>query len=135
MAFIEMRSDPRREQGNRSILQDRRLNDKQSFPVVISRSPYTSTGSLSTYHRRVRTLPSITNTNVASLTKAIESGQMNVSTRSNNRTRSPTRPVVTLPERTIRSNLTNTQRTRVPSQDRTESFNSIQFTFYWNFFI
>ncbi|CAF4767217.1 unnamed protein product, partial [Rotaria socialis] len=120
MDSIGIRNDFGRARGNRAILDDRRSRDKSNIPALIPHAPYTSTGSSSIYHRRARPLPSIPTTNVATLRNAIETGHMNVSVGNNNRMRSPSRHSQTLLERTTRNNVANMQRTRLPSQDRTE---------------
>ena len=127
MDSIGIRNDFGRERGNRVMLDDRRSRDKSNIPAIIPRAPYTSTGSSSMYQRRVHKLPVIPTTNVATLRNAIEAGHMNVSVGNNNRMRSPSRHSQTLLERTTRNNTANTQRTRLPSQDRAVSFDFIIF--------
>ncbi|CAF3442376.1 unnamed protein product [Rotaria sp. Silwood1] len=109
MDLIGIRDEHRRERGSRPVLGDRRGQNKQSFPVLISSPPYSSTVSSNTYYRRSRPMPSITTANVTSLTKAIESGSMNMSKGNYNPIRSSSRNIQPSPERPIKaSNLIKT---------------------------
>ncbi|CAF1175580.1 unnamed protein product [Rotaria sordida] len=73
-------------------------------------------------------MPPITNANVASLTKAIESGNMNISTGSYNRMRSPSRYIQPSPERTIRGN--NLIKPNVVNNNTVERVSNPTVTFY-----
>ncbi len=93
--------------------------NRQGSQYTTSYHPITSSTS---YNRTSRSTLPATNGNATSLIKAINSGSMNISTTNNHRTRPPSRfSQASSPERTIRINGTTTQR-RVPSQDRSVSF-------------
>jgi hypothetical protein len=76
----------------------------------------------SAYTRTSRPMPPVTSTNPSSITKSIQSGSMNISTGNNTRTRPPSRFSQPSPERPIRTNSINTQRTKLPNQDRSVCF-------------
>ncbi|CAF2428907.1 unnamed protein product [Rotaria sp. Silwood2] len=128
MDLIGIREEHRRERGNRPILEDRRGQGKQNFPVLMSGMPYSSTVPSNTYYRRSRPMPSITTAHVTSLTKAIESGSMNVSTGAYNRMRSPSRYIQPSPERTIRAS--NLMKTNVANNYTVEHVSNPTVTVY-----